>query len=292
MAWRKRAIASSGRSAAEQGEAEAVLQLGRAGLERDGLLEVRDRLARLPLLQERPPEVGAAPEVLRVEGNGPLEAHDRLAQPPGLGERRPEVAQRLGVLGVELEGPLVARDRLADPSGRHERRPEAALGLVKLRVQRDRLLEVRDGLGRPARRGQGGPQAVLRPVVVGVEGEGLLPRRDRRRVAPLLRERRGPVEEPVELGGRRVDLQQPVGRDVHELRDVHGAVGRRRVLDQDRRAVVAFFVQVGQEHLRVGRAALRGEHQPAPVGREAVPGVHQRRVAAHRRASPPSAGTM
>ena len=41
------------------------------------------------------------------------------------------------------------------------------------------------------------------------------------------------------------------------------------------------LVEVRQVHLRVGRTALRGEHQPTAVGREAVPGVHQGRIASH-----------
>ena len=197
---------------AQEGEAEAALQRGRAGVEGHRLLEVRRRLPRLALLEERHPEVGAGPQELGVEGHRPLEAQDPLVEPAALGERRPEVGQRLGVLGVDLEGLLVARDRLGDPACRHERGAEAALGLVEVGVERDRLLEVRDRLGRLSRRGQGGPEAVLRPVVVGVERERLLPRRDGRRVAALLRERRRLVEEAVELGRRRVDLQQPVGR--------------------------------------------------------------------------------
>ena len=73
----------------------------------------------------------------------------------------------------------------------------------------------------------------------------------------------------------------PGGAHVHKLGDVHGAVGGRGVLDQDGRGVAPFRIDVGEEHLGVRRAALGGEHQPAAVGREAVPGVHQRRVAAH-----------
>lgn len=40
------------------------------------------------------------------------------------------------------------------------------------------------------------------------------------------------------------------------------------------------FIDVGQVHLRVGRACLGREHQPAPVRRQAVPGVHQPRIGA------------
>ena len=43
------------------------------------------------------------------------------------------------------------------------------------------------------------------------------------------------------------------------------------------RTVVAFRVDVREIHLRVGRPALGREHQPAAVGRKAVPGIHARR---------------
>ena len=72
----------------------------------------------------------------------------------------------------------------------------------------------------------------------------------------------------------------PLGRHVDELGNIHRAIGGRRVLDQNRRRVVALLVDVRQKHLRIRRAALGREDQPAAVGREAVPGVHQRRVAA------------
>ena len=47
------------------------------------------------------------------------------------------------------------------------------------------------------------------------------------------------VELPVHIHGGRIDLHQAVRRDVHELRNIHGAIGRGRVVDQNRRAVVA-----------------------------------------------------
>ena len=37
---------------------------------------------------------------------------------------------------------------------------------------------------------------------------------------------------------------------------------------------------MGQVHLRIWRSRLRGKDQPAAVGREAVPGIHQRRIGA------------
>ena len=65
-----------------------------------------------------------------------------------------------------------------------------------------------------------------------------------------------------------------VAGDVDELREVDGAVGGGGVVDEDGRAGVAVCVEVREIHLRVGRARLGGEHQPASVGREAVPGIH------------------
>ena len=92
----------------------------------------------------------------------------------------------------------------------------------------------------------------------------------------------------VVRGGNGDLLERVVGR-VEELGHVDRAVRRRRVRNEDRRAVVAVLVDVRQEHLRVGRVGLRREHHPAAVRREAVPRVHQstwlQRIS---RASPPS----
>ena len=88
----------------------------------------------------------------------------------------------------------------------------------------------------------------------------------RRLVLALVHRLRGDVDEPVVLGRpARRSAEQAVRRDVHELGDVHRAVGRRAFSIRIGRPVVALLVDVRQEHLRVGRAALRGEHQPAAV---------------------------
>ncbi len=114
----------------------------------------------------------------------------------------------------------------------------------------------------------------MRAGVVGIERQCLTPRRDGIREAVLLHLVDGSVVEPVEVGGGSFDALQPALGNVEKFRDIGGAIARGGVVDQDGGAVVAVFVDVGEVELCIEGAALRGEHQPAAVRREAVPGVH------------------
>ena len=121
----------------------------------------------------------------------------------------------------------------------------------------------------------------MRARIVGTHRQGFGPLPDGGGVLAFLREGRGDVELAVEVGRWNCDALDAVGRDVYKLRDVDGAVGGRGVVDQDGGGIPPLRVDVSEEHLGIGRAALGGEHQPAAVGGETVPGVHQRRIRAH-----------
>jgi hypothetical protein len=129
--------------------------------------------------------------------------------------------------------------------------------------------------------------------IVGINFKRLEPLRDGGFGLACFRQLQRAVIQVVELARGHIDLENAVLRDVYELGNIYGAVRCRGVLDQDRRTIPAFFVQVRQKHLGIGRAALRGKHQPAAIGGKAMPGVHQGRIApALRRALPPSAGII
>ena len=89
---------------------------------------------------------------------------------------------------------------------------------------------------------------------------------------------------------RTADAAQPARRHIAELRQVDRPVRRRRILDQDRRCILAVLIDMRQVHLRIRRTRLRREHHPPAVRRETVPGIHQRRIAVHAAGLPTSGG--
>ena len=76
----------------------------------------------------------------------------------------------------------------------------------------------------------------------------------------------GVVHRLVEIHCGNLNILDPVSGNVYEFRDIHGAIGHRRVLDQDGGRVVAVRINMRQEHLRIRRAAFGGKDQPAAVG--------------------------
>ena len=160
------------------------------------------------------------------------------------------------------------------------------------RIAVERFLVMRHGGGKPAIAHEGVGQVGIAADIVGAENQGLFEGRHGRFVVPFVREFFRDVEEAVELGCRSVDLQHAVRRNVHKLGNVHGAIGRGRILDQDGRAVVAVLVEVREKHLGVGRPDFEEKTSHRPLGEklchEFISGVLQR----IRRAWPPSTGTM
>jgi hypothetical protein len=103
---------------------------------------------------------------------------------------------------------------------------------------------MRHGFAGPVHRRQQHPQVAVGLGIVGTQRQHFVPFRDGRVIFILLSQFGCHVEQAVELRSRRVDPRHAVRRNVDELRNIHGAVGGRRVFDQDRRAVVAVLVQV------------------------------------------------
>ena len=155
-----------------------------------------------------------------------------------------------------------------------------------LRVQLDRLAHVEDGLVGPALLHEEAADLVVvfpvvRAPVLGLSLEGLVQLFDRLVLLAFLRQIVRTIE-VVAMGDRRHDdFAEAVVRGVDELGDVGGAVGRLGALDQDRRAVLAVGVDVREEQLGIRRVLLGRKHHPPPVRREAVPRIHERRVARH-----------
>ena len=88
------------------------------------------------------------------------------------------------------------------------------------------------------------------------------------------------VELRVHVHGGGGDLHHAVGRYVHELRNVDGAVGSRGIVDQVgwpdcRSPCSSMWVKV---HAGVRTGPLRRKHQPAAVRRPAMPRIHRGRV--------------
>ena len=77
----------------------------------------------------------------------------------------------------------------------------------------------------------------------------------------------GPADDLVIIRGGRSDLLKPVLRYIHELRNVHGAVGGGGVLDQDGRAVVALRVDMRQDTICVySERPLEEKTSQRPLG--------------------------
>ena len=185
------------------------------------------------------------------------------------------------VLGVQLDGLPELGGGLGEAAFAEQGGTQVVMGVGVVRTKRESLLVVGDGFVEAAGLGQGDAQAVVDNGVLRVLGEDAGEAGDSLLVLALVELALSEVDEAVELRNRRVDAEESVGGHVDELGDVHGAVGGGGVFDQNGRAVLTRGVDVGEEHLGVGRAALRGEDHPAAIRREAVPGVHQGRVGGH-----------
>ena len=136
-----------------------------------------------------------------------------------------------------------------------------------MRLYRERLEILRNSLIRLSRSLQGKAEAVVRARVVGTERQRFVPLRDGGRILALVRQRNRHIELLVEVHRRRSDVLDALRRRrIDKLRDIHGAIGHRRVLDQDGGRVVAVRINMRQEHLRIRRAAFGGKDQPAAVG--------------------------
>src|ERR1035438_3698088 len=123
-------------------------------------------------------------------------------------------------------------------------------------------------------------KSVLHLRVLGIDDRRLLPYSQSFTILALLFQMHGLVDQLVQLYRWNLDILNSLAGSVDELGQVHRAIGRSGAVDKDGGTGVAFLVEMGQIHLRVGRTGLRREDQPSPIGREAVPGVHQRCVSA------------
>ena len=151
-----------------------------------------------------------------------------------------------------------------------------------LRVGFQDRLVVFGGLGRPPKLGQDHAELIVGLVELRIDGQGLVRMPS---MAPWLSPFSAnslPTSSSRYISAAGTSIfNSPSGGMLTNSGMFTARLAAVAFVDQDRRAVAALFIQVRQEHLRVGRAALRGEDQPAAVGRKAVPGVHQRRVAPH-----------
>ena len=264
-----------------QRQAQVVVRMGVPGIALDRLTIVTHCLIQPAQRSQREAEIVVCLGVIRINGHRLLILLDGLVEPSLLGQRAAQIAVSFCVAGVLLDRQLVLLNGLIAMTGGGERYSQI---VVRLRVDGlggDRLAVFGDRLLHLASVCQGLAEVVVSPGIAGTHCHCLGPLGNGGSVLAFLRHVRGHIVLLVEVHRRRVDVLDAAGRHVDELRYVHGAIGRGRVLDQDCGRVVALRIDVGEEHLRVGRAALRGEDQPAAVGREAVPGVHQRRVAGH-----------
>ena len=248
-------------------------------------------------------------------------------RPAGHGERQDEVGAGRGVLRPLLDGLQQVRNGLVHSSFSSEHAAEPRVRLREVGIQGQGLPELDDRVVRLAAGPGPTPGCCAHPGSPGSSRSRCgTARSPPRRVPPRrarTRSRCGPPRRPGSTPRPASGAAAPPRFDrprAHPRRDRRGGSTRRPARRSSSspsggmftnsgmftarlaavafsirigRAVVAVLVDVRQEHLRVGRAALGGEDQPAAVGREAVPGVHQRRVAAHpARLRRPSAGTM
>src|ERR1017187_2582619 len=117
-------------------------------------------------------------------------------------------------------------------------------------------------------------QIVVALCVVRIHFQGLSPDCQGLRVFLFIFKLHRLIDQLIDFDSGNLNFPDAVTCDVDEFRDVDGTVGGGCVVDEDGGAGVAVGVQVREIHLCVGRACLGGEDQPAAVGREAVPRIH------------------
>ena len=167
---------------------------------------------------------------------------------------RPKLLCRSGGFRIRLQRLFEVWDGFVRPPDAHQSQAETVMDGVILRIQLQRFLVFRNGLGQPAGAGQRRPQIVVDPGIAGIGNEQFAPFRRGRFVLAVVAQFHGVVELLVHLDRRRGDVLDPIRRNIHEFRQVHGAIGRGGVIDQDGGAVVAVRVDVGEIHLRVRRS--------------------------------------
>ena len=219
--------------------------------------------------------------VLGIDGDSILELLDGFGQAVFFQQRAAQIVARLGIARILVQRLAVMIDGFIGTARAGQRDGQIIVRLRVMGLDQDSLLELGDGVRGFACAGQRLAVVVAGAGVLRAHCDGFGPLGQRGGELALLGQLRGHIVLLVKIHRRRGDVFDAAGVHVDELRNVHRAIGGGGVLNQDGGRVVALGVDMGEEHLRVGRAALGGKDQPASVGREAVPGVHQRRVAGH-----------
>src|SRR5258705_439654 len=130
-------------------------------------------------------------------------------------------------------------------------------GMV-LGIELKRLLIMRDCLFIPSGPGESASQIVLYPGIGWFGFGDLFPFRDCGIVLTVSTELNRLVEFPIHVDCRRADLHEAILRNVYKLWKIYGPVGGGRILDQNRRTVIALLVNMRKVHLRVrGTPLLR-----------------------------------
>src|SRR5271166_2023809 len=80
---------------------------------------------------------------------------------------------------------------------------------------------------------KGNPQTVLNLGILRLHRRGLLPGRQRMVFLSSLFQLRGLIDQLVKFYGRYLDVRDSISRNIHELRQVHGAIGCSSVIDED-----------------------------------------------------------
>ena len=161
------------------------------------------------------------------------------------GEHVAEVAMRLSVAGVFFNGQLVLTDRIAGTTRIGQRDGEVVVRFRVLRSSGDSFAELfncRVGL---ARMRQGLAEIVVHARIGGAHCNRFCPFGNGRGVLSFFCEVGGEIELLVEVDGRGSDVFYARRRHVDELRNVYGAIGGGRILDEDGRGVVSLGHQCG-----------------------------------------------
>ena len=110
----------------------------------DGAEQLPGRLVESALPHEGGAEIGAAGDVVLVEGNRPAQVRLGLPESALLVQRTAEVIERIGVFRPDDEGATQSRFRFARTPQLDQRESQAPLWFVAIRPEHQRLLEVLD----------------------------------------------------------------------------------------------------------------------------------------------------
>ncbi|HUA14843.1 MAG TPA: hypothetical protein VMG31_06065 [Verrucomicrobiae bacterium] len=189
----------------------------------DCLAQVIESVAHLAPLGQHHAHFHFCLGIARIKAERFLPVCDRSVGIPRQRQRHRKVVEPGSMMWIESTGFAIFRNRLA---------------LLIVATQRD-------GEGKVAHR------------VVRLEMQGLAPLFNRLAHLVLLHELECIACQMVELRCFWIDLLHAIRRNVHELRNVDGAIRGRGVIDENRRTVVTIRVDMRQHEPRIRPVGLR-----------------------------------